>query len=253
MLKTGIKSIQLEDYKEVKEAYDQMMWFNHEFRHQVPNARIDSYGYPGALGHPHKMWEWSRALHLIKQMYPNAKRPDGWAPRVVSIGSAFCPLEPALCYLGYSVVDGDVDASCGTEREKINSFLEKFNGNPLKWVQTGFGTLHERVGLNWDVVMCISTIEHVDIPLEKAAWKEMADMLKPGGLLIVTMDGMPESRKGFKYDDVRWTNYGPDLIKARVEELHYYGMKPVGEVDYTYHGNHVNDYSFWFIAMTKGE
>lgn len=247
-MKTGIKTLEPTDYNEVAFEMNQLEWLTKEFRAQTPKARIDA---PDTIGHPHKMWEWARALYAIRNIYRERKDVS-----IIDVGAAFSLLGPALGYLGYDLVEAEVDGPCGVEREKINEFLRRspgFEGKPINWIQAGFGSLHERCkakGL-YDVVMSISTIEHVSLDLEVLAWKEMADLTKPGGLLIVTMDCVPVSKKGYMYDDVRWTNYDMKMVKARVDELKSYGFSTLGNEDYEYHGNYINDYSFASIHMVK--
>lgn len=247
-MKVAVKSIQTEDYAEVTGELEQLTWLVTEGRHQYPTARIDACD---TLGHPYKMWEWARTMKALNDVFANGSTTVRNNLRVLDIGAAFSPLGPALAYLGDKVTEAEPDASCGIEREKVNVFFNRFNRNPINWVQAGYGTLAERCPGPWDVVLSISVIEHVDLWLETFAWKEMADLVRPGGLLVVTMDCMPEARKGFMYDDVRWTNYDMNIVRERVNELKSYGFKPIGAEDYTYHGNHVNDYSFAFMALVK--
>ena len=242
-MKVGIKSIELEDFKEVAFEMGQLGWLTKEFRKQVPLARIDA---PDTLGHPMKLWEWARALLAIREIH--GKNLD---ISILDIGAAYSLLGPALAYLGYDVVEVEPDVECGYERSKLNDFLSPFNGRPIRWMRGGYGGLQDVTRQHFDVVMSISTIEHIDLWLEKTAWKEMFDLLKPGGLLVVTADLMPEPRKGYMYDDCRWTNYDMNMIKDRVDELKGYGLKPLGEEDYRFHGVFVHDYSFASIHMVK--
>ena len=115
----------------------------------------------------------------------------------------------------------------------------------------GFGRLHEIEAHQFDAVMSISTIEHVETSLEQGAWKEMVRCLKPGGILIVTMDCFVEAKKGYTYDDVRYTNYDMKVVKERVKELKSLGMETVGKEDWRWHGVHVDDGSFAGIHMVK--
>lgn len=259
MLKTGIKSIQLDDYAEVLTELEQLKWFDTEFKKLCPTARIDT-PTTNKDCNENKWWEWSRALHLIKG--------EGTGLRILDIGAACSLLGPMLAYLDYEVTEAEIDAAWKTEREKINRLIVK---NPIKWIQSGYGTLEERcripiimkprsLGLStdgpkfilYDAVLSISTIEHVPPNVERTAWKEMVDLVKPGGLLIITADVMPQAKKGYQNDHVRWTNYSMDIIKQRVDYMkEKLGMSPIGEEDYNYHGSFVYDYSFAMIAMRK--
>ncbi len=240
MLKVGVKSIQLEDYDEVQSEMEQLKWFDNEFKVQCPTARIDT-PTTNKDCNEHKWWEWSRILHLVKQ--------EKGAIKILDIGAACGLMGPMLAYLGYEVTEAEIDAAWKTEREKINHLLVK---NPIKWVQSGYGTLLQRCNAPYDVVISVSTVEHVPPNYERTAWKEMVDLTKPGGLLIITTDVMPEAKKGYRNDDVRWTNYSMDMVKERVAYMkETLGMVPVGEEDYEYHGSFVFDYSFAFMAMRK--
>ncbi len=243
MIKTGVKSIEPSDFAEVQEEVEQLNWVTRELRSRVPSARMDACD---TIGHPMKMWEWARALHIIKQLSVKDELD------ILSIGAAYDLLSPALCYINdlYDVTECEPDFDCKIERGKLNSFLAPFNLNPIEWLPNGYGTLHE-LKRKFDVVLSISVIEHVHPDLEKTAWKEMCDLLTPAGVLIVTTDCMPKAQKGYVADDARWTNYSMGTIEDRVNEMKSYGMRPIGSEDYTWHGAHVNDYSFAFIAMEK--
>lgn len=250
-MKTGIKSIEISDFDEIREEVEQLQWLTKEFRVQCGDVRIDS---TDTIGHPMRMWEWGRVLKNFKEHfgYPFY----GKEINVLDVGTAVSLIGPALSYLGCRVVECDVDASFQPERLKLKKFLDNFPpAIGFEWVQAGFGTLKERCvprsKEKYDAVMSISTIEHVETSLEKNAWKEMFDLLKPGGLMIVTMDCFPVAKKGYIYDDVRYTNYDMNLVKERVDELKSYGMKTVGGEDYRYHGIFVDDGSFSCIHMVK--
>lgn len=247
-MKTGIKSIELSDFAEIHGEVTQLNWITAELRHQCPGVRIDS---TDTIGHPMRMWEWGRNLLNVKEVfgYPFALHKIS----VLDVGTAVSLIGPALAYLGCDVQEVDVDISFQPERLKIKKFFDAsdFPGS-FDWKQMGFGRLHE-LDKKYDVVMSISTIEHVETSLEKKAWKEMYDRLKPGGLMLVTMDLFEEAGKPQIYDWVRYTNYSMDTVHDRVEELKSYGMKTIGEEDWAWHGVHVDDGSFAYIAMRKGK
>lgn len=245
MLKYGVKSLHLDDYHEILEEVDQLQWLTKEFRIKCPTARIDACD---TIGHKHRMWEWARILHLFKKRLGYPFRRD---IHVLDVGTAVSLIGPVLSYLGLNVQETDVDLAWQVERFKLKSWLnEQFFAGAFDWVQMGFGRLPE-LDKQYDVVMSISTIEHVETSLEKQAWKEMYDRMKPGGIIIVTMDCFAEAKKGYTYDAVRYTNYSMDTVKDRVDELKSYGLKVIGEEDYTWYGIHVDDGSFAWLSMEK--
>lgn len=271
-MKVGVKSLQESDYAEITEEVAQLEWLTKEFRIQCPTARIDACD---TLGHKHRMWEWGRVLKEFKNHFGYPFNTDRRIS-VLDIGTAYSLIGPALSYLNCNVLECDVDADAyKAERVKVKTFLDAFHNPekkpllpfvPFDWILSGFGTVHDRAtdwairrGLTgeacalykFDVVMSISTIEHVETSLEKAAWKEMADLLKPGGLFIMTMDLFEDSTTPRTYDWVRYTNYSMETIRARVDEMKSYGLQVIGEEDYKWHGVHVDDGSFAWISMVK--
>ena len=255
-MKTGVKSIELADFDEIKPEVNQLEWICKELRYQIPGVRIDS---TDTIGHPMRMWEWGRILRLFKEHFGYPFNTRGKDIDVLDIGTAVSLIGPALSYLGCCVVETDSDPGWRVPRNMIKQFLDNSapHGGLFDWYNIGFGGLREQVpdqsGYTdgFDVVMTISTIEHVETSLELQAWKEMYDMLKPGGLMIVTMDCFAKAVKGYKYDHVRYTNYDMELVRERVNELKAYGMAPTGDEDYRWHGVHVDDGSFAWISMVK--
>lgn len=256
-MEVGVKSIEVSDFEEIHEEVDQLNWICKELRQSIPGVRIDS---TDTIGHPMRMWEWGRVLKLLKEYFgypfhqyhlPNIK--------VLDLGSAVSLIGPALSYLGCDVVETDSDPGWIEPRTMIKRYFKSQpvpHAGTFNWINVGFGGLRDQVpvytGLSkFDVVMSISTIEHVETSLEKQAWKEMFDMLKPGGLMIVTMDCFVKAVKGYIYDDVRYTNYDMELVRQRVDELKSYGMEVIGREDYTWHGVHVDDGSFAWISTRK--
>lgn len=253
----GVKSIEPEDFTEIRFEVAQLDWICKELRKHIPGVRIDS---TDTIGHPMRMWEWGRVLKTVKDHfgYP-FYHGDAERIKVLDLGSAVSLIGPALCYLGLDVYETDSDAGWREPRGMIKRFFDSTtvpHAGKFDWLNIGFGGYREQVpaqtGIGqFDIVMSISTIEHVETSLEQQAWLEMFDMLKPGGLMIVTMDCFERAVKGYKYDDVRYTNYDMGEIYKRVWELKSYGMQVLGSEDYDWHGVHVDDGSFAWISMVK--
>lgn len=247
-MKTAIKTIELTDYDEIKVALEQMRWLDNEFKTQVPTCRIDT-PTTNPDSHKHKFWEWARTTHAIREVFgPRI------GLRILDIGSAFSLLGPALAYLGHHVIEAEPDGGMVQERGKLQDLIHRVGDGKLQTFQCGYGSLVGQVGVSeqFDVVCSISTIEHVETQAEGPAWAEMVDLVKKNGLLHVTLDCMPEARKGFKNDQVRATNFDMEMVRERVEALKTMGMVPIGPEDYTFHGPFVYDYTFASILMKKG-
>jgi cyclopropane fatty-acyl-phospholipid synthase-like methyltransferase len=102
----------------------------------------------------------------------------------------------------------------------------------------------------YDVVYCISVVEHVNE--ERDFWKWLANLVKPGGLLFMTCDCVPELGRSYVFDNLRKMNYTVNTIKDRIQMLETEcNMKSFGEVELQYNGNHVHDYTFASVCMTK--
>src|SRR5437762_3564573 len=116
-MKTGIKSLELDDYNEIKYEVDQLAWFTREFRLIAPTARIDA---TDTIGHTHKTWEWARALKAIRDVFGKKLENDPYGRwcednigiEILDVGSAYSLLGPALAYMGYCLTEAEVDTIC---------------------------------------------------------------------------------------------------------------------------------------------
>lgn len=245
-MKTGVKSIELSDYDEIKDEVDYLMWLQAELKRYC-SARVD-------VGHTHKIWEWGRALFAMVETQ-DCKKDDYSGLLTLDIGAAYSLLGPALAYRGAAIVEAEPDGGCYPDRLKVNEFLRSRGKPEIAWVQAGYGSLHRAYTVSasrmFNAVFSISTIEHVEPRLEEMAWDEMTHFTEPEGLIVTTMDLMPRPGKGFVADDVRWTNYVMSDVKARVDKLKECGCVVLGDEDYKYHGSFVNDYSFAGIHVVK--
>lgn len=106
----------------------------------------------------------------------------------------------------------------------------------------------------YDVLTCISVIEHIPETAMEATLQAMATLLRPGGLLVLTTDAWDQD--GPDTAHFHWMReriYGPAALQVLRGQLTLLGFEPFGEVDYAYPGPQVYDYSFASIVMVKGE
>ena len=246
-MKYAVKSLNpADDYTEIAKPLADLRAFDELRQNRIPQIRIDT-PMTNADCNFHKMWEWSRTVLAIEEM--KSTKPK---LRILDIGAAFSLLGPYLASLGHTVIEADLERRYGLV--EIQTMLSKIEGaGSLASFAAGYGGLIGVVGVTeqFDVVLSISTIEHVPPNIEREAWPEMVNLLRPGGLLVVTADVMPEAKKGYRNDAVRWTNYDMAMLKKRVDYLKSLGMRAAGEEDWQYHGDHVFDYSFFFAALRK--
>lgn len=237
-----INSLRLEDYKELqvfKHVIDDAVTF---IQTQVPQARVD-------IGHEHRYWEYCTAIKLY--MEHTAKIPD-----LLDVGSGYSPFSVAMALKLKSLKHPAIVTVCDPSAEAIaNSNLINCGITP------GIPTLKlENVGTDnlplhrYDMVTCISVLEHVDKAIEWMSWEELALRVEPGGILFITVDCVPETKPFgyYHFDNLRNTNYTPAMIKERVDNLlKNFDMMPIGKVDYIYHGDFVHNYTFFRIGLMK--
>ena len=75
-----------------------------------------------------------------------------------------------------------------------------------------------------DIVFCISTLEHVPNGGKQSALAEFHRCLKPGGLLVMTVDAVYDSEKPNLY----WPGANLDYIEECAERV---GFRPAGGID----------------------
>lgn len=190
--------------------------------------------------HPHRFWEYASIMQQLDELHvpKDAKIID-----IGSGGSFFAPylagLYPSL-ELTDSMKYGDITPDVRAQREHYSVAL------PLH------DLLCEDMSVlpsdEFDVVMCISTIEHVDD--HDVAMREMVRICKPGGLLFITSDYFRDLAQ-FEVSVSRHlqvTPYREDYVLALPDK---FGLEFVGETDLAYRGDFVHNYSFVNVCMRK--
>jgi len=213
--------------------------------------------YPiGHEQHPMRRWEYAMCLRAIRAWCVDPSVPPvpihhevvrggvhegeltraGWF--VLDIGGAGSSLRDVLTDLGMVVYVIDPRSSHHLTLEKLVA------GN------------HEdsRVPTRAPIVTCISTVEHVPVDGLDRFLDCLCRAVLPGGLLFLTSDiqegPTPRDEKHFHwmreriYDPESWFALGRRLIADN-------GMELFGASDPMYHGDHVYDYSFASMALTR--
>jgi SAM-dependent methyltransferase len=178
--------------------------------------------------HPMRRWEYAMALHALRLHQQGYTSPlDGY--RVLDVGGAGSTF-------GRMCVPDD-----GTGTIRQYELVDPRENETIEARQADYLA---------DAVISISTIEHVKDPLPflQACHRALA----PGGLFFLTMDAWDKEGPDTAhfhwmreriYDQYSW----PDLA-VTCRKL---GFRGFGGFDPAYHGDHVYDYTFASLALTK--
>lgn len=194
--------------------------------------------------HEHRLWEYASMMQQLEDL----DVPKDAAILDVGSGGSFFP--PYLATVGgypnVSLTDsmkyGDITPDVVAQRAHYGIAL------PL------YDVLCEDMSLladsSFDVVMCISTIEHVDADQHDAALRELCRLTKPGGLIFITSDYFRDQRQ---YDTspsrhLQFTAYTQDYVLGLPAKI---PVDFVGETDLGYAGDFVHTYSFVNICLRK--
>ena len=108
----------------------------------------------------------------------------------------------------------------------------------------------------WDVVMCISTIEHIDADQHDNALREIWRLAKPGGLIFLTSDYFKSSDGQLDREQHRASPYRDGQLTAYHKEFvlnlpNIVDVEFIGDTDLDYRGDFVHNYSFVNVCMRK--
>lgn len=130
---------------------------------------------------PFRRLEYTFALDaLVRHVVPGGT--------VLDAGAGVTPFGHALAHLGYTAYACDFDRSLMErlsrgEAERIYGSKVDYRWQDLTQVDYADET--------FDAVTCISVLEHIPAPVDQKAVAELVRVLKPGGLLALTVDFQP--------------------------------------------------------------
>jgi SAM-dependent methyltransferase len=197
-----------------------------------------------------RWWEYGTAIKLALDLERERMGPLS----ILDVGSGWGAVGPTLSlYSKYSkskVIEYEPDQGMyGADRDKVNLILQKAQRQTINI--HGYNIFNMPMQ-DYDVVFCISVMEHIHPNLELQAWRELVTRVRPSGILFITTDCLPEKGKPYMFDELRAWNPTPDCFEQRVKMVEDMGMKVMGTPDYTYNGDFVHDqYSFFRVGFTK--
>lgn len=193
---------------------------------------------PIAWPHEHRLWEYASAFQAMLDY------PIGPAHTVLDVGAGNSILGPQLALDGMIVKE--VDSSPNVYTDRRNAVLAKYTDNFQSVKQDFFDV---PLAETYNCVCSISVMEHIPEDKQKEAWEKLVAHLKPGGLLIATID-YSDTAGEWANAEGRATQFGPEQLNSVLSWLGGVGVA-ADKVDTTFYGNHVFDYSFYRIIATK--
>jgi SAM-dependent methyltransferase len=202
--------------------------------------------------HPHRFWEYGSILQQLDEL----QVPQ--SARLIDIGSGgsfFPPYVKKVAGYDISVTDsmkyGDILhvlwSQCVYYGIEIPLYaLPAEDMGPHVALQPPW----DGASNAWDVVMCISTIEHVDADKHDEALREICRITKPGGLIFITSDYFRDLQQleHSPWKDWQYTPYMKDFVLSIPQII---DADFVGDTDLDYRGDFVHNYSFVNICLRK--
>jgi len=129
-----------------------------------------------------RVWEYPYVYHHLAAW--QRSRPAGPSPLIVDVGSGVTFFPFSLARLGCHVVCTDIDAACEWEIDQAVQHVDQGTGK-VQFRRTDGLHLPCADG-EADALYCISVLEHIES--FEGTIAEFSRVLKPGGLLVLTID-----------------------------------------------------------------
>jgi 2-polyprenyl-3-methyl-5-hydroxy-6-metoxy-1,4-benzoquinol methylase len=221
--------LQESDYDELQ---SEMFWLSSLLK------EMEDKGLSTALNHVHRRWEYGLAKALVDQR--------GQELTIIDVGSGASPLGIGLKVAGHDVWETD---SCqyGDPVHELRRQCWAY-GVEIPWVPQPVEDMPDVPSNTFDVTLCISVMEHVGREQEQAGWRELRRITKPGGLIFATMDFHPDPTIETPFKEIQQTIYNEEHLR---EVRKWLRCRLLGEPEWEYHGDMVNNYSFGALAVRK--
>lgn len=230
-------SLHLDDYKDMEEDVKELKIMFDKFVAQG-NLWV-------VIGNEHRYWEYGTVMMLLID-YCKGNMDE---LKYLDVGSGWSLIGPAMAYIyNMNVTECEPSPREFNDRITMNAYLQAEGKKQIRVLQQGLDNLPDE---QFDLVSCISVIEHLPADVEIRCWKNLVDRVKPGGILFVDCDVVPDNTKSYMFDNLRTHNFTIPEIQDRVKLLKSLGMESLTEEDYTWNGAHVYDYSFFRICMRR--
>ena len=235
-MRTLINSLHPDDYLDIREGVTIAKGAVAEL--QARGVRID-------IPTEHRWWEYATVIQMMLMQY----RDRMSEVTILDVGSGRGAVCPALS-LTFDTICTECEPAVGERNDRIrcNQVLRALG---RKGISVQDNHTMNLPAVDYDMVSCVSVIEHIDPQIEILSWYNLAERVKPGGLFFADVDCVPDQSKKYVFDELRTHNFTCEEMKDRVEMLKEKGFEPIGEPDYTYRGNMVHDFTFFRVGLRK--
>ncbi len=183
--RSGLPALSDLETPEWKELFSRLAADQERFEARQAEFRSPGYQwYPRPLFNWSRCWEYPYAFHHLSKRREALAGPGAPAPLLIDVGSAVTFFPFALAAEGWRVVATDPDPVCERDMGRAIPLFSRPPGR-VEFRRCDGRKLAADSGCA-DAVSCISVLEH--IPGFEEVVAEIARVLKPGGLFILTVD-----------------------------------------------------------------
>lgn len=235
-MRTLVNSLHPDDYNDIREGVTIAKGATAEL--QSRGVRLD-------IPTENRWWEYGTVIQMMLNQY----RDRMSEVTILDVGSGRGVVCPALA-LTFNTICTECEPAQAERNDRLrcNSVLQAMGRRQISVQEHSTMTLPD---VQYDMVSCVSVIEHIDPSIEKASWSNLGDRVKPGGLFFADVDCVPDQSKKYVFDELRAHNFTCEEMKDRVELMMEKGFEPIGEPNYEYNGNQVLDFTFFRVGMKK--
>lgn len=192
----------------------------------------------------HRLWEYASILQQLELL----EVPKDAQILDVGSGGSFFP--PYLATIGgYPHVSLTDSMAYGDIRPDIEDQREAY-GVALPLYDVPAEDMALLPSDTWDVVLCISTIEHIAADRHDDALREICRLTKPDGLIFITSDYFRDNAH-FAQSVSRHLQETPYQEGFVLDLPNKITADFVGDTDLAYRGDFVHNYSFCNIVLRK--
>lgn len=230
-----IGTLKMDDYPDIGDGI---------FAAQYSTNHMKAHGARIEIPTEHRWWEYGTAIQMMLNEFGKGIETS----KVMDVGSGWGAFGPAMAYVYGATVTECEPGNERFDRAKVNEILRNASKPEIRVLPN---TTDDLPAEQFDMVTCISVIEHMPATVEARCWENLVARIRPGGLFFCDVDCVIDQTKSYVFDYLRAHNFTCEEMKERVQWLKKLGMEVIGQEEYTYNGNMVHDFTFFRIGMRK--